>query len=72
MPHNSLRHALSLRRRSTLFLKNVQGNNTAVDIKGHEHVAGVLVYGPNVVEQTGEEPGFVAEFPGREVLSGNC
>ena len=55
-----------------MFLKDVQGHNTAVDIKGHEHVAGVLVDSPDVVEQTGEEPGFIAEFPGREVLSGDC
>lgn len=71
MPHDCLRHALSLRRRSTLSLEDVQGHDTTVDVKGHEHVAGVLVDSPNVVEQTGEKPGFVAEFPGGEVLSGD-
>lgn len=56
----------------TFLREDVQSDNSTVDIEGHKDVLGVLVDSADVVEEAGEKPGFIAELPFWEVLSGDC
>lgn len=72
VPDNRLGDALRLRRGSSHPLKRVQRNDPAVDVERHEHALCVFGERPDVVQQAGQEPGFIAELPVREVLARDC
>ena len=72
MTNDGLCDTLGLGCWGALLFQDVQRDNPTIDVEGHEDVLGVLVDGADVVEEAGEEPGFVAELPFWEVLSGDC
>jgi hypothetical protein len=71
MTHYRFCDALCLRRGFSFLLQEVQNDDPAKDIERHEDVTRVFWDDVDVVQESYEKPGFVAELQSWDVLHAN-